>query len=83
MSGAAGVQTAWPMHVSVRSEHSVYIQQSDSEGDSAEKATSIVLTFLHVKSGIVELWNFLLLPTYHPKLSEKTSHSKKLEGMKL
>ena len=57
-------------------------KQSDSEGDSAEKTASIVLTFLHVKSGKVELWNFLLHHAFPPKLSEKTSHRKKMEEMK-
>jgi hypothetical protein len=40
------------------------MQQSDSEGDSAEKTASIVLTFLHVKRGKEEKRNSVLHSTY-------------------
>jgi hypothetical protein len=59
------------------------MQQSDSEGDSAEKTASIVLTFLHVKSGIVDLWNCgifcYIIPTSQ-KYSRKPPTEKKWKG---
>ncbi len=86
VSGAAGTQTAWQIHASVRSESSVCIQQSDSEGDSAvrkDRCASIVLVnFPWCKLWKCGMWNYLLHPTY-PQLPQPTSQEKHLEFGKL
>ena len=85
MSGGAGVPTAWPIHASVRSESSVCIQQSDSEGDRKDRCASIVLTFIVVELLNCEVLGYIVLGPKPPrdppkKILWKGGSSENFEG---